>query len=187
MLTNEEFAPMLAYLAAAVQKPISLGTAKVYLDLLGDLPAKILEQAIRAAVIEHRYATIPPVAVIREIAAKIQGTTPTLTAMESLAGVRRLINDYGGIYATPDDRTAAYARMPRIVASCLKSFGWENFCDSENRETLQAQWRMNWDQIAERERSANVLPEDLRRLVNGRSTLAIPDGMLRMPGIEDRT
>lgn len=180
-MTLREFAPLMAYLAAAAQKPAPAETVKVYFDLLNDIPVKVLEQAIRAAVVEHRYATIPPVATIREIASKIQGADHVMTAMESIAGARKLIGEAGGSHAGPEERSAAFAKMPPLVAACLRAFGWDNFCDSECRETLQAQWRMNWDAVAERQKRNAALPEDLRQLVDGRKQIAIPANMLRMP------
>lgn len=174
-----EFSPLMAFLSAAVQKQVSAETVKVYFDLLNDIPIEILKQAVRAAVIEHQYATIPPVAKIRQIAAALT-RGPGMTAMESLAGVRRVVNQFGGGYASTEDREAAYRKMPPTVARCLQSFGWDRFCDSENPETLQAQWRMNWDQVQAREQRVEALPCDLRTAIE-RKPVAIPAGLFEMP------
>ncbi len=169
MATKAEFASIMAYLCAGVGKRPEAETTKVYFDCLGDLPASILQDAARAAMVQHNYATLPPVAVVRQIATRLQQGERQLTAMEAIDAARKAINAAGGEYATADDRRAAYASLPATVADCLRSFGWDAFCQSESRETLQAQWRMNWDAVAKREQSERVLPEEIREKLNGKS------------------
>lgn len=176
----DEFKAIMAYLAAAVGKAPDKYTVQVYWDLLRDIPADTLAKAAKAAAAEHRYATFPPVALLRELSAKLTGRVSQMTAMEALHGVRRLVNRYGGEYATAEDRQAACAQMPATVAKCLQAFGWDRFCQSENPETLQAQWRMNWDQVSNRENKTAALPEDVRQAISG-TRPAIPQDLFRLP------
>ena len=162
---RREVSLCLAYLAAATGKQVTREMVEVYYDLLSDLSPDVLMQCARMAVLHHKFATIPPVATLREIAAEIQGKTTELTAMEALQGVRKLINRFGGIYATPEDRQKAKGKMPSVVAACLDAFGWDAFCSSENPEVLQAQWRKNWDQVSSRETKQATRPDLMR--ING--------------------
>lgn len=122
---------------------------EVYFDLLNDIRADVLMEAARRAVMQHEFATIPPVATLRKIAAEIQGNVTGLSAMAALSGVRKLIREYGGAYADAEDMRKAMAKMPPQVAACVQAFGWMNLCESTNPDTLQAQWRMNWDATKE--------------------------------------
>lgn len=182
MCTKAEFASIMAYLCAGVGKRPEAETTRVYFDCLGDLPASVLQDAARAAIVEHSYATLPPVAVVRQIATRLQQGERQLTAMEAIDAARRAINAAGGEYATADDRRAAYAGLPQTVADCLRSFGWDAFCQSSNRETLQAQWRLNWDAVAKREASERVLPEDIRSKLTGRKVPGLETMFKRIEG-----
>lgn len=157
-----EVAKCLAYLAAATGKQPTRETLEVYFELLADLSPEVLRQAARLAITHHQYATIPPVAKLREIAAEIQGKANGITAMEGLSGLRRLIRDHGGAYASPEDRAKARAKMPPVVSACLDAFGWDAFCSFENPEVLQAQWRMNWERVEKRHQQQAATPENLR-------------------------
>lgn len=68
-MTREQFAPIMAYLSAGMGgKPMPRETAEVYFDLLGDLQPADLQRAAREALREHKYATFPTVALLRELA-----------------------------------------------------------------------------------------------------------------------
>lgn len=65
---RQTFAKIMAYIAAGLQKTLTDGGVEVYYDLLGDLPPDALQIAAKRAVLEHKYATFPTVAMIRDFA-----------------------------------------------------------------------------------------------------------------------
>src|SRR5262245_29798052 len=58
-MTPAELANVLAYLSAAVSKPVEDLTAEAYRDVLGHLPANVVQEAAREVIRHHVYACLP--------------------------------------------------------------------------------------------------------------------------------
>jgi len=126
----------------------------------------VLLRAAQVALMQHEYATIPPIALLRQLAT--EQPTNRLTALESLDLARRAINHAGGSYATADDRAAALNHIPSEVAECLRAFGWDRICDSDQPEVLNGQWRRQWEESQARGERQRLIPP---RLGGGRPAI----------------
>src|SRR5262249_46056005 len=83
-MTKQEFVEAMAYLSAAIGKPLAMETAVVYFGLLGDLPADHFKLAVKRVALEHKWANFPTVAELREAAAlTVQGKVSELSPPEA--------------------------------------------------------------------------------------------------------
>lgn len=157
-MTRPEFAAVLGYISAAVGKSATEQQAEVYFDLLGDLPAEILRCAAQRALLEHVYATIPSVAVLRRLAIETASGGPALTAAEAWGVVRRAMVCFS--YMRGQE---AIASMPPLVGIAVDAIGWRQMCDSTDTERSFAQFRDAYQQLAQREELEKLLPAPLKQ------------------------
>lgn len=151
-----DFAPIMAVLSAAIARPVSEETTRVYFDLLKDLPLPALQLAAKRAVMESQYPVLPPVGVLRKLA--LESLTPArLLADEAWERVRRAIRRYG--YYREADGLASLPQEVRRAAECL---GWQSLCDSTEPEVCRAQFRKAYEAIVERERRMELLPDAMQ-------------------------
>lgn len=175
-MTREEWCPIMAYLSAAVGKPMPHAQGEVYFDLLADLPAALALLAVRRAVAEGRYPTVPPVGVIRAAAAEAAGAAAP-TWPEAWALACRAARRYGLLY-----QSLALASLPPPARRAAEAVGWRALCDAAegDLDTLRAQFRDAYGAMAEREGREMRLPADLRpgvaRLAGGIGALPGPQG-----------
>jgi len=126
----------------------------------------VLLRAAELSLMEHEYATIPSIALLRRLAT--EQPTNRLTALEALDLARRAINHAGGSYASADQRQAALNHIPSEVAECLRAFGWDRICDSDQPEVLNGQWRRQWEESQARGERQRLIPP---RLGGGRPAI----------------
>jgi hypothetical protein len=162
----EDFLKVMAVLQAGTQKMASPQTIKVYHRCLSDLPFDVLLRAAELSSLQHEYATIPSIALLRKLAT--EQPTSRLTALEALDLARRAINHAGGSYASADQRQAALNHIPSEVAECLRAFGWDRICDSDSPEVLNGQWRRQWEESQARGERQRLIPP---RLGGGRPAI----------------
>ena len=162
----EDFLKVMAVLQAGTQKTASPQTIKVYHRCLSDLSFDVLLRAAELSLMEHEYATIPSIALLRRLAT--EQPTNRLTALEALDLARRAINHAGGSYASADQRQAALNHIPSEVAECLRAFGWDRICDSDQPEVLNGQWRRQWEESQARGERQRLIPP---RLGGGRPAI----------------
>jgi hypothetical protein len=162
----DDFLKVMAVLQAGTQKTASPQTIKVYHRCLSDLSFDVLLRAAELSLLQHEYATIPSIALLRKLAT--EQPTSRLTALEALDLARRAINHAGGSYATADDRAAALNHIPSEVAECLRAFGWDRICDSDQPEVLNGQWRRQWEESQARGERQRLIP---LRLGGGRPAI----------------
>lgn len=162
----EDFLRVMAVLQAGTQKMASPQTIKVYHRCLSDLPFDVLLRAAELSLMQHEYATIPPIALLRKLAT--EQPTSRLTALEALDLARRAINHAGGSYASAGQRQAALNHIPSEVAECLRAFGWDRICDSDTPEVLNGQWRRQWEESQARGERQRLIPP---RLGGGRPAI----------------
>jgi hypothetical protein len=135
--------------------------ARVYWDLLGDLPADVLATAARQAILENRYPVIPTAGTLRQLALELMEPA-ALQAMEAWELTRKAISRYG--YA---NETRAMATLPEPVRSVVQSLGWQSLCDADadNISTVRAQFRDAYNAIAGRQKREALLPLAHRQLL----------------------
>ena len=162
----DDFLKVMAVLQAGVQRTATPQTIKVYHRCLSDLSFDVLLRAAELALLQHEYATIPSIALLRKLAT--EQPTSRLTALEALDLARRAINHAGGSYASADQRQAALNHIPSEVAECLRAFGWDRICDSDQPEVLNGQWRRQWEESQARGERQRLIPP---RLGGGRPAI----------------
>ncbi len=171
-MTRDECANVLAYLSAAVNKPVPREQAEVYFDLLADLPAAAVQAAARQALVESAYPTIPPVGTIRRLAVgACRGRE--LTAYEAWGLVLEAIRRFG-----LDGKRRALESLPPVAAAAAEALGWKSLCDATEVETARAQFRQAFETLAGREQREASLPPSLRsslaQIGNGGANLLPP-------------
>jgi hypothetical protein len=157
-VTREEFGCVMAYVSAAVNKPVAENTARVYFDLLGDLPAPALEAAAKQALLESAYPTLPPVGTLRRLAVEALCAKDALPSPEEAWELtRRALVAYG--YCREEQGLASLPDGPvRRAAECL---GWQSLCESTEPEIVRAQYRKAYESLAGRAQRQRLLPAPL--------------------------
>lgn len=158
-MLRSEFVPVMAFISAAVGKPVSEETVRVYFDLLGDLPLLALHLAAKRAVLESQYPTLPPVGTLRRLA--VEAMQPSrLPPDEAWELTRKAILRFGyyreeaGLVSLPDE--------VRRAAECL---GWQSLCDSTQPEVCRAQFRKAYESLSERKQRMDLLPQSMRKTI----------------------
>lgn len=161
-MTRLVFGRIMAGIAAAIGKPLTAEAADVYFSLLGDLPFEVLEAAAKRVLLEHRWATFPSIAELRQAAAEtIQGQFSELSPAEAWAiawrAVGRIDLEVGG----QADRELK--RIPPIVAEAVRAYGlYSLVAGRENVSIVRAQFTKIFEQLAARERRTALLPAALK-------------------------
>ena len=129
----------------------------IWFSLLGDLEYSVLNAAIQKHMLTNKFP--PTIAELREAATTIRaGDAPDWGE-----GWEKVLNAirYFGSYR----ETEAIATLDDITATCVKRLGWRNICMSENINVDRANFRMIYEQIAERRKEKNLLPPALNNTI----------------------
>src|SRR6516164_1588903 len=156
-MVRHEFGCIIAYLEAASGKPMSAEQARVYHDLLGDLPADVLLIAAKRAIVESQYPTIPPVGVLRRLALEVS-RPDRLAPMEAWALLAKAIRRFG--YYREEQGLASLPPDVRQAAECL---GWRSLCDATEEGVIRGQFCKTFEQLQKRADTVALLPEKVRR------------------------
>jgi hypothetical protein len=182
-----EFAKIMAYLGIATGKPLSEEAHEVYYDLLGDLPAPTLQAAARRVLLEHRWATFPSIAELRQAASEtIRGQVSELSPAEAWEKAWRAVARID--LEMPHTLDAAFAGLPPTVAEAMRAFGLPSLVSSKSPvEVVRAQFVKIYEQLAARDRRVALVPAALKRDVAeiGAARVALPVARIgQMPGDE---
>jgi hypothetical protein len=135
----------------------------LWYNQLQDLPYNVAEVVLNKWVATNKWS--PSIADIREqVAGLTKGESKTWG--EAWDEVIRLVRRYGSY-----DEGQALASMDEVTRRAVKGVGWKNICFSENISVERANFRMAYEQIAEREKTDAQLPPQLRRLINNMPAL----------------
>lgn len=164
-MTPTEFAPVMAYAEAACGKTLSKEQAAVYFDLLGDLPRDALMAGVKRAALEHRYATVPPAGMIRELAMQSAvGTTSDLPAAKAWELAWRAIGRMD--LEVPGSVDRAMSGLPSIVVDAIRAFGIPSLVYGREPVTVvRAQFTKIFEQLSAVERRHALLPGTLREQI----------------------
>jgi hypothetical protein len=169
-----EFAKVMAYISAAIGKPMSADSAEVYYDLLGDVPDDVLRTAAKRVCLEHKWANFPTVAELREAASEIQrGFVKELSAAEAWEMAWRAagridleqnnefkVKDSTGQWKSYSSQ-AAYVLdgLPPVVLESIRSFGLAALCYGKEPVTVvRGQFLKIFEQLTARDRRRALLP-----------------------------
>lgn len=143
-------------------------TAKLWMQMLSDIPYSIAEKAILRSLSTAKF--FPTVAEIREAAVLL--TKPEIpTAIEAWGEVMNAIRRYG--YYRPNE---ALASMTPITKSIVKKIGWREINMCEEIEVLRGQFRMAYESQAKRDKEKQLLPQELQNLIDGISNHSLKAG-----------
>lgn len=124
---------------------------------LQDIPYELAEITLEKWVSTNKWS--PTIADIREHATAVKcGDKPLWS--DGWEEVLRAIGKYGSYR-----ETEALQSMTDITRQAVKRLGFRNICMSENIMTDRANFRMIYEQIADREQTAKQLPVNLTNLI----------------------
>jgi hypothetical protein len=170
-MTLNEFAPIMAVLAAGCGRDPGKEQVKVYFDLLKDLDVEVLKQAAARAAMENKYPSLPPIGVIRSLAQEFtQG--PRMTAIEAWGLVDRAIRrfDY-------DRAEEAFASLPPTIARVARAMGWYSLCFPGAGKTAvaRAQFVAAYDSVCTQDEKFLALPVDMQKRLGVDKLFLMPD------------
>lgn len=126
---------------------------------LQDIPYAVAEAGLRQWVSTNKWS--PSIAEIREITSQVQhGSIPDWG--EGWEQVLLAIRRYG-TYRIPD----AMESFDPLTRRCVERLGFRNICLSENINQDRANFRMIYEQLAEREKKESQMALPLKQLIQG--------------------
>lgn len=126
---------------------------------LCDIPYEVAEAGLRKWVATNKWS--PTIADIRELASTIQnGEVPDWGEgwEQVLLAIRRF-----GMYRIGE----AMETFDPITKRCVERLGFRNLCVSENIATDRANFRMIYEQMAQRKQKEAQIPQALAGLIEG--------------------
>ena len=137
---------------------------------LQDIPYQVAEAALRQWVSTNKWS--PSIAEIRETASTVQsGSIPDWG--DGWEQVIMAIRKYGS-YRIPE----AMESFDPITRQCVERLGFRNICMSENIAADRANFRMIFEQLAERKQKEQQMALPLKQLIHGIQQ----NGMLQIEG-----
>lgn len=175
-MTRPEFSVVMNYLRVAIGKDLTADALEVYFDLLGDLPADVLQLAARRVLLEHKWATFPSVAELRAAAAEtVRGEVKELSAFEAWGLARRAAAQID--LEVDGSAERAMKNLPALVREAMRIFGLPSLCvgggdDFEGNPrrvdpvSVQAsQFVKIYEHLAARDRRAALMPPAMRKAI----------------------
>lgn len=184
-MTRKEFATTMAYLAAACGKSLPDASMEVYYDLLGDLPMDALKTAAKRVSLEHKWATFPSVAELREAAAEtmqghVKGVSPAEAWEMAWDVAGRFDPDQHGEYVSngktyPSQWALLTSHLPPVVLKAINAFGiMALIYGKEPIGVIRAQFMKCFEQIDAKQKRAALLPASLRQEIESHGRASIP-------------
>jgi hypothetical protein len=176
MIDRIEFGKVLGYIALGIGKPIAetedaaAGRMEVYYDALGDIPLDVLRAAAKLVIMEHKWATYPSAAEIREACRSIVADDPGVdeAAKHAFRIASKLDPDIQGPYMV-DGRLYVSQwdyltkDTPKRIVEAMRSFGVSRLTDpKEIVGVVRAQFCKLYEQIVQRDQRERLLPQDLK-------------------------
>lgn len=167
-MTKADFIPIMAYIGTAIGKPIGAtkeevaSRTEVYFDLLGDLPAHTLQVAAKRVVLEHKWATFPTVAELRQAASEtIRGQVSGLSSAEAWGlawdAVKRIDLDI------EETIQRACEGLPPLVVEAMRAFGITALVTGkEPISVVRGQFLKVYEQLQARDQRQALLPNRLK-------------------------
>lgn len=164
-MTKKEFLPIMGFLEAATQKPLSKASVDVYFDLLGDLPADVLQIAARRVALAHVWATFPSAAELRQAASETQrGAVSVLSPAEAWELAWRAVGRID--LDIPGSVEKHTAKLPPLVLDAMQAFGIPALvAGKEPVGVVRGQFFKVFEQLAAREERLALLPAPLQKQI----------------------
>lgn len=126
---------------------------------LQDIPYQVAEASLNKWVATNKWS--PSIADIREMSVAVTTGEKPLWS-DGWEEVLRAIRRYGSY-----QETKALESMTATTRTAVQRLGFRNLCMSENIMADRANFRMIFEQIADREHSAKQIPVSLSNLIEG--------------------
>lgn len=124
---------------------------------LEDIPYQVAEACLNEWVAQNRWS--PSIADLREAASRIlKGEAPDWG--EGWKRVQRAISNFG-YYRTEE----AVASLDDLTRAVVDRMGFRNLCLSESQETDRANFRMIYEQLAERKKKEDQVPKKVLEVI----------------------
>lgn len=121
---------------------------------LKDIPAELLTAALRKWVVTEKWP--PSIAELRELCSEIsEGKLPDWG--DAWSEVSCAVRRYG--YMRPEE---AIESMSPATQAAVRRIGWTQICESENQDTLRAQFRQIFEIVSKREIEDRKLSQELK-------------------------
>ena len=160
-MTREEFSILCKGMKAVYTMPSFLpdGDAmNVWYALLKDLDYRVVQTAVQKYMLTQK--TPPVIADIRELCASVtMGEKPLWS--DGWEEVMRAIRRYGSY-----NEEKAMEEMTDITKQCVKRLGYQNLCRSVDISIDRANFRMIFEQIANREQERKKIPLGMQQLIS---------------------
>ena len=167
-MNREEFARIAGVLTLGTGKPLTPDAAEVYFDCLGDLSFEVMKIAAKRVLMEHKWATFPSIAELREAAAEtMMGSVKELSSGEAWAMAWRAVGNIdpevsGSISRGTED-------LPPLVVEAMRTYGINALCyGNEPVGVVRGQFLKIFDQLAARDRRKALMPAPLRQAIESR-------------------
>lgn len=147
-ISLEDFGKCIAVLISGMGKSMPREQIAVYHQMLRDLPLEALQLAVKRALCEHEYATIPSIATLRRLATE-QSESGWALAMEKVSKAVKLAHHQPSL---------ARSLMDERTLAAVMIVGWDRLQDmnSENRGTFTAQFRAAYEALERSESKTRV-------------------------------
>lgn len=158
-MTDKEFLTLAAAIRTYYPKDNFLPTrdaVTLWFDALKDLDYKTAETAVKKWVAVSKWP--PTIADIRQTSAEI--VSEQTDWGEAWAKVCAAIQKYG--YYRPREAMETFDDLTRAV---VERIGFLNLCDSENFAVERANFRMIYEQLANRRREEEQMPPEVRERI----------------------
>lgn len=135
---------------------------------LQDIPFAVAEAGLRKWVATNKWS--PSIADIREITVEV-AHGDIVEWGEGWEQVLKAIRLYG-TYREAE----AMNSLDELTRTCVERLGFKNICMSENIATERANFRMMYEQLAERKKKQQQMSVPLQRLISGMKGQALLEG-----------
>ena len=146
---------------------------------LCDIPYRVAEAALRKWVAVSKWS--PSIADIREQAATVQAGEIPLWS-DGWDDCCRVIRKYGSYGADK-----AMTELTGITKETVKRLGFRELCMSENPMADRANFRMIFEQLAQRQQKTAQLPASLSQLIEGIQRKGLEHDSKRIPIADQET
>ena len=158
-MTFNEFKVLVKGMKAVYTQPNFLPDAdsvKIWYRLLQDMPYELANVAIQRHMATNKFPPTP--AEIRQAA--VQTVEAPQGWADGWEQFRRAVRRYG--YYQQEE---AMNSMDEITRKTVRRLGWKELCESENIMQDRANFRMAYEQEANRRRETAALPEGVRSAI----------------------
>lgn len=159
-MTKDEFKILAKGLKAVYTYPSFLPDAdalNVWYSLLQDLPYEVCNVAIQKYMMTE--TEVPTIASIRNLCTSVVAGEKPLWS-DGWDEVMRAMRRYGSY-----NEVEALESMSEITRQCVRRLGYQNLCRSEEIGVDRANFRMIFEQIANREHEKQKLPSGMQQLI----------------------